>query len=328
MKLNNIFHLELNNGAVLLNRFNDLHRDNLVRIDHKINEYRTKVRNIINESCNRSYQEYKSIKKITLDDNIITGGKQKKILNNNNNKTDNNQDNNNNNNNLNIDLTNNNNAENSNINNNNKKKVGDGSEIQNFIKDAIPYAQDATRKTHYKKLLRYIRVMDYIFNEAKFDTINNSLDILEKRFKRLYTCYINKWVDSPIITTKILCMNGKIFYNPGIRAMSEAIFDNFIQETIYCVVYKKNFIDPQEFPRYMSCFEEVFEVNVDQNSNLNLRLKDQKCITDKFDSLKKHFELCHRALEKTVKDLMPILDSFQKYDKINFKELKNNGSPQ
>ena len=326
MKSNNIFQLEMNNGPVLLNQFNDLHRDNLVKIDRKINEYRTKVKNIITESCNRSYQEYKAIKKITLDDNVITGQKQKNNIPVNNNPNDNNPLNNNNSsdNNLNIDLNNNM----ANKNNNNKKKIGDGSEIQNFIKDAIPYAQDATRKTHYKKLLKYIRVMDYIFNEAKFNTIDNSLDILEKRFKRLYTCYVNKWVDSPILTTKILCMNGKIFYNPGIRSMSEAIFENYIQETIYCVVYKKNFIDPQEFPKYMSCFEEVFEVNVDQNSNLNLRLKDQKCITDKFESLKQHFELCHRALEKTVKDLTPILESYKKYEKINFKDLEENGSPQ
>ena len=324
MQLNNIFNLELNNGAVLLNQFNDLHKENLVKIDQKINNYRTRVKNIINESCNRSYQEYKSIKKITLDDNVITGSKQKKSF-----PVNNNQNNNINSNNQ---INNQDNTLDSNLNNNNKtnnkNKIGEGTDIQNFIKDAIPYAQDATRKTHYKKLLRYIRVMDYIFNEAKFKTIDNSLDILEKKFKRLYACYVNKWVDSPILITKILCMSGKIFYNPGIRAMSEAIFDNFIQETIYCVIYKKNFIDPQEFPRYMSCFEEVFEVNVDQNSNLNMRLKEQKCITDKFDSLKKHFELCHKALENTVKDLMPILESYKKYEKINFKELEENGSPQ
>ena len=228
-------------------------------------------------------------------------------------------------------LNNNNNTNNNeseNQNNNDRKKIGEASEIQNFIKDAIPYAQDATRKTHYKKLLKYIRTMDYIFNEAKFETIDNSLEVLEKRFNRLYTCYANHWVDSPIITTKILCMNGKIFYNPGIKAMSEAIFDNYIQETIYCVIYKKNFVDPQEFPRYMSCFEEVFEVNVDQNTNLNMRLKEQKCITDKFDALKKYFELCHKGIEKTVQDLMPILENYKKFEKISFKELEESATPQ
>lgn len=72
--------------------------------------------------------QYKTQKKITLDDNITLG------------EDDNNKNN----------------------DDNDKGKLpkGDGS-VQNFIKDAIPYAQDATRKTHYKKLLRYLRVVDY-----------------------------------------------------------------------------------------------------------------------------------------------------------------------
>ena len=188
-----------------------MHKDNLVKIDQKINGYRLRVKAIITESCNNSYQEYKLIKKITLDDNIVTGPQQKNnnILNNNlnNNNINNNNNNlnpfNNNLNDLNINLNNNTNEnKNTNINN---RKMQDGTDIQNFIKDAIPYAQDATRKTHYKKLLKYIRVMDYIFNEAKFETIDNSLEILEKRFSRLYSCYVNGWVDSPFIITKILC---------------------------------------------------------------------------------------------------------------------------
>ncbi len=77
----------------------------------------------------------------------------------------------------------------------------------------------------------------------------------------------------------------------------------------------------------MSCFEEVFDVNVDQNTNLNMRLKEQKCITDKFDSLKKHFELCHMGIEECVQNLMPILENYKKYEKINFQELEENGSP-
>ena len=104
-----------------------------------------------------------------------------------------------------------------------KKKKEQVNNIQNFIKDSIPYAQDATRKTHYKKLLRYIRAIDYIFNETKFNTINFSLELLDRKFKRLYDCYINKWVDPPMLVTKILCMGDKIYYNPSMVLISEAI---------------------------------------------------------------------------------------------------------
>ena len=288
MKVVNIFDLQ-QSSPVLLNQFNELHKLNLVAIDKKIDLFRNKVKRIIDTSCKDSYQEYKTKKKITLDD-------------------DNN-------------LGNNNDKE------QNKKEQAAANNIQNFIKDSIPYAQDATRKTHYKKLLRYIRVMDYVFNETKFDVINYSLEMLDKKFKRLYECFVNKWVDSPILVTKILCMGDKIYYNPSIRLMSESIFDNFIQETIYCVIYKKNFIDPQEFPRYMSCFEEVFEISVDQNSNLNNRIKEAELITSKFDSIKENFELCHVQLNNEVENLRPILDNYLKNSKINFKELEETATP-
>ena len=271
----------------LLNQFNELHKVNLIEIDAKIESFRNRVKKVINNSCKESYQRYKAEKKITLDDDNTVGNENPEET----------------------------------------KQKEQVNNIQNFIKDSIPYAQDATRKTHYKKLLRYIRAIDYIFNQTKFETIDFSLELLDRKFKRLYDCYINKWVDPPMLITKILCMGDKIYYNPSIVLISESIFDNFIQETIYCVIYKKNFIDPQEFPKYMSCFEEVFEISVDQNSNLNNRIKDSEIIENKFESIKKNFELCHEELNKEVDNLRPILNNYLKNSKIDFKQLEENATP-
>ena len=80
------------------------------------------------------------------------------------------------------------------------------------MKDAIPYAQDATRKRHFKKLLKFIRLIDFLFNDTKYHLIINSLQILDKRFKRLYESYVNGWVDNPLITTIVVNLNGKISY--------------------------------------------------------------------------------------------------------------------
>ena len=293
MKRLNIFELR-QSSPLLLNQFNELHKMNLIQIDSKIDSFRNKVKRVINISCKESYQRYKTEKKITLDDDNTVGNE------------DPNQ---------------------ANEQDPNNKKKEQPNNIQNFIKDSIPYAQDATRKTHYKKLLRYIRAVDYIFNETKFSTINFSLELLDRKFKRLYECYINKWVDPPMLITKILCMGDKIYYNPSIVLISESIFDNFIQETIYCVIYKKNFIDPQEFPKYMSCFEEVFEISVDQNSNLNNRIKESELIEDKFESIKNYFELCHKELNNEVDNLRPILNNYLKNNRINFKELEATATP-
>ena len=290
MEVTNIFSLG-QSSSLLLNKFKDAHATNLTIVDQKIESFRQRIKTMISNACNSSYIAFKEEKKITLDDNVTTDA---------------------------------------NNNNNNKKvknKNNEGANIQNFIKDAIPYAQDATRKTHYKKLLRYIRVMDYLFNEAKFKVIEYSLNLLDVKFKRLYDCYVNKWVDPPIIITKILCMSGNIYYNPSINLMSEAIFEDFIQETIYCVIYKKNYIDPQEFPRYMTCFEEVFDMSVDQNTNLNNRIKETKIIIDKFTSIRDNFEKCHEALDEYVNVLKPIYQTYLAYEKINFKELEKTSTP-
>ena len=147
IKANNIF--EMNQiESLLLNKFKELHSETLKIVDYNIEAYRLRIKKIVAEACAKSYKAYKELKKITLDDNVSTDQS----------TSDTKKD----------------------------KKNDEGANIQNFIKDAIPYAQDATRKTHYKKLLRYIRVIDYLFNEAKYQVINLSLGLLDKKFKRLY----------------------------------------------------------------------------------------------------------------------------------------------
>ena len=122
-------------------------------------------------------------------------------------------------------------------------------------------------------------------------------------------------------------MSGNIFYNPSIKLISEAIFDNYIQETIYCVIYKKNFIDPSEFQQYMSVFEEVFDISVDQNANLNTRIKESKPILDKFNTIRENFDKCHDELNKYADSLVPIYRTYLEYNKLNFKNLEKTSTP-
>ena len=77
----------------------------------------------------------------------------------------------------------------------------------------------------------------------------------------------------------------------------------------------------------MSCFEEVFEISVDQNSNLNARIKDTESIQHLFESLKDNFELCHKEINKCVDTLRPILENYLKNSKINFADLEKTATP-
>jgi hypothetical protein len=105
----------------------------------------------------------------------------------------------------------------------------------------MPYAQDATRRyflkkltnlfkyfrTHYKKLLRFIRSVDFLYNEAKFNLINESLEALTGRFERIYDNYINNIMDIPILISYCHPLKASIFYLPNPKDIKKSIFDNF-----------------------------------------------------------------------------------------------------
>ena len=294
-----LFKLKINQ-PIFLNSFSQLYFDGLEHNNRKMEEFRSKIKRQLSRACEASYKAFRIAKNISLDDsnngNSVKEDEEKKdidikeaILNRNNRKR-------------------------------HDKEVHRNLEI--FLKDAIPYAQDATRKKHFKKLLKFIRLIDFLYNYSKFDLVINSLTLLDKRFSRLYEAYEKKYADNPLIITTIVTLGNKISYNPSIELITSAIFDHFISENIDLVTRIKNFIDPQEFPQYMVCFEEVFEVSVDQNGILNGRIKEDDNYNDLYDNIKNSFEKCRRALDDKVESLGPILIKNNKYMKTNFKKLE------
>ena len=87
-------------------------------------------------------------------------------------------------------------------------------------------------------------------------------------------------------------------------------------------------MDPQEFQNYMVCFEEVFEVSVDQNSNLNLRIKEDPSINSIFDSIKSSVNQCFIAMEEYCSELTPTLKNFNKFNNIKFEALQEDAQPE
>ena len=281
-------------SPIYLNTFSQLYFDGLEYNNKKLDEYRSKVKKLLSNACAGSYKAFRKAKNISLDDtdDDDNGNEEEK-------KDKDTQ-------------------EENYYNRNKRLKQENQRNIKLFMKEAIPYAQDATRKKHFKKLLKFIRLIDFLFNYSKFDLIINSLNLLEKKFARLYEAYEKKYTDNPILIATIVTLGNKISYNPSMELVISAIFDHFILENIDLVTRIKNFIDPQEFPKYMVCFEETFEVSVDQNGILNGRIKDDDNYNDIFDSIKSYFDKCRKALDDTAQNLVPILANNNKYMKTNF----------
>ena len=308
-----LFKLNLN-SPVFLNRFTQIYLDGLRSNDKKLEQFRIKAKKLLSYACAQSYKQFRIAKNITLEDpneeEVDLEMERKKnnpLYPKDEKEKDENKDK---------------DKENTEKKNKKifelKKEKDEKSNLKSFLKDAIPYAQDATRKRHFKKLLKFIRLIDFLFNETKFKLIINSLRILDKRFKRLYDSYINKWVDSPLITTTVVNLKDKISYAPAIELISDSIFEHFIQGNISAVIKIKNFIDPQEFPQYMVCFEEVFDVSVDQNGSLSGRVREDDDYLDLNNSIKNSFDKCRNALDDAAEELTPSLINYNKFTKINF----------
>ena len=107
---------------------------------------------------------------------------------------------------------------------------------------------------------------------------------------------------------------------PHFENLEKAIFDEFLTEKIYTVICKKNFVEPREFPNYMVCMEEVFETSVDQNHNLNLRIKEDPKIINLLSSIRAIMNKSYGELREYAQNLLPILLHFNQYESLNFND--------
>lgn len=139
--------------------------------------------------------------------------------------------------------------------------------------------------------------------------------------------FISNVPETPMIVAFIHPVKDQIKFNPHVELIKKSLFDEFILEKIYTVIYRKSFMDPQEFQNYMVCFEEVFEVSVDQNSNLNLRIKEDPSINEIFELIKQTVQNCFEAMEEYCNELSPTLKNFNTYNSIDFQKLQEDAKP-
>ena len=118
----NIFKIEYKD-AITINKFQELHKIGLKELDKTIEQYRSEVKKEITKACGASYQKYKELKKITLEDNPVGSTKKDK-------KDDIEEG---------MNMVQKQKSQ--------KEKLEEENQfVQNFLKDAMPYAQDATRR--------------------------------------------------------------------------------------------------------------------------------------------------------------------------------------
>jgi hypothetical protein len=122
-------------------------------------------------------------------------------------------------------------------------------------------------------------------------------------------------------------LKNKIKIKPHIEDIEKIIFDEFITEKIYIVINRKCFIESKEFPNYMVCFEEVFDTAVDQNHNLNKRIREDDKVKDFLQIIKDKVDHSYQSIVEYSNKVLPVLENFYKFETLNFDEF-NNAKPE
>ena len=201
-------------------------------------------------------------------------------------------------------------------------------QLNNFIKNETNYAQLATKRNFYCIILRIIRIIDHFFNESKKEAIIRSLSHLKRKVQKFYEFYKNNLNIYPLLKISVVTIGNSIKYMPEFNNLEELFFEKFIQENIFNFVNKKNFIDPQEFPIYMTCYEDVFEKSFDQNASLLNRIKNDDEIINLINDIKDCFYKIGDELNIRIDELREILNNFYKYSKVDFKDFEENCTPE
>jgi len=141
----------------------------------------------------------------------------------------------------------------------------------------------------------------------------------------IYENYEEKHIDVPLFIAYIHPQTEGFMYLPLITDIKKTFYDQFITEKIYSVIFRKNFIDPTEFTAYMSCYEEVFETTSDQNTNLNVRVKENDRINNLLSGIWSFVEKSYERIDEFTNNLLPIKNNCDSFLKIDFNELKEVG---
>ena len=134
-------------SPVYLNKFNQIHADILDINSSHLERFRGRIKKEISLACRSAYLNFKKEKNITFEDPVV-------------NEEDANND---------III---------NKNQGSFLQRDENISMNAFLKDSVPYSQDATRKRYFKKILKYIRLIDFLFGYTKIDLIKNSLNLL------------------------------------------------------------------------------------------------------------------------------------------------------
>lgn len=116
----------------------------------------------------------------------------------------------------------------------------------------MPYTQEATTRTHYKRLTKYIRLIDYMLMDSKLSLIQNSISRSLEFVQHDYSFQGRKYIigdkqqSCPLFEIELQFLERELQYVPSKYELTEAI-KRAITEGMHIVCSNQIFLQSEEF---------------------------------------------------------------------------------
>lgn len=211
----------------------------------------------------------------------------------------------------------------------NEKVEADDEETEPFLigdetQKPMLYAQEATKRTHYARLIKYVRLVDYIIMDSKLSLISNSvahaLEVVQEDLSNNRKVIIRgKMQSCPLFEIDCSFSDYRydgcnLTYMPSMYDLREAI-KNTVSEGIQLVCTNEQFLHTLEFINKIynnHDFED--KVSGEYNDLINLAISSES-ISMNCQKIYDQIELSFRAVTEYSK-------KFQKYIDFHLENLK------
>jgi len=103
-------------------------------------------------------------------------------------------------------------------------------------KKDMPYTQEATIKTHYKRLRRYVKLVDYVTFHSKCQMITHSTDVLSLHLDEFISKPLNQR-GSPWLITKVTNTDDSLDFKPN-QTQSLELLEDIVTEGVQSICTK------------------------------------------------------------------------------------------
>ncbi len=183
----------------------------------------------------------------------------------------------------------------------------------------MPYTQEATTRTHFKKLAKYIRLTDYMIIDSKLKLIQNSITNVLKIVQLDLTGgrkYLvgDKVQQTPLFEIIVDFKDYDLYFTPNKYDIRDAIKDS-ITEGVNTVCRYDLFIHQPEFETYINVQELEDHMFDDQNDLMSLAIGGEMLIRDT-EEISRAVDSVYEAMKDFVKEYEYFVQIFNENDQM------------